>query len=326
MAISTASRRCTTTSLHPKLPDAVKKVVDDQIDGEIQSGLYGEGYRAMLEEARHSDNALMTLCLEILLTSGKKVNIMKEATMRIKNLKGFARQSLLKRPMNKISIKKYLALERKHAAAYDKALFDGKLELAVRHKDMQMMNHAFALEAMNLQAEIRKAMKVIDKFASVAGRPSVTHRNHQEIDAIVGDLNMSRVSAGEREIIEAIEQEVVETGEEMPPETARTLFRRDVATMEVGEVISIAQQLKDLAAEGKNAKNLIAAEEAQSRDEAAAAMTAHSKKAHPKINRARDKVNLNLLEKTVKGVQWYFNGHINFSYFTKILDNASDGP
>ncbi len=312
---------------HPKLPDAVKKVVDDQIDGEIQSGLYGEGYRAMLEEARHSDNALMTLCLESLLTSGKKVNIMKEATMRIKNLKGFARQSLLKRPMNKISIKKYLALERKHAAAYDKALFDGKLELAVRHKDMQMMNHAFALEAMNLQAEIRKAMKVIDKFRK-RGRKTFGYPSEiiKEIDAIVGDLNMSRVSAGEREIIEAIEQEVVETGEEMPPETARTLFRRDVATMEVGEVISIAQQLKDLAAEGKNAKNLIAAEEAQSRDEAAAAMTAHSKKAHPKINRARDKVNLNLLEKTVKGVQWYFNGHINFSYFTKILDNASDGP
>jgi len=124
----------------------------------------------------------------------------------------------------------YFTAERNAALKVQKALLDKDYEAASVAKRQQMLNHALATEAFKARAEIDKAMRVFDRFASrKQDLKDIPYGFIRQIDTLLSDRGLAPARAEDAKTYLAIAQDMATKGEDPEEIAHRTGWVQDAS-------------------------------------------------------------------------------------------------
>jgi len=315
----------------PDLKAAVKDAVSKQLDKELQGGMFGDALAEIAQMAAHSETRLEALVLERLILDAKttKQEMTKAAALRAKVLREHAANVIQGYRARNLSAKKFFGAEARLQLQYEKAVMDGNLKAAIRYKDMQGLQFALGMEALDTARMLRKADRVIKKYAKRGKKTlGLPLEILDGIDMILESVDLKPRTKGEREVIAEMQQWADEQrakGEDplLPKHVMETLDKKAYTDMTVGEIRGLHDSLKSLEYMGKMEKTLLSAQYAQDYDETVLKLV----DAASKIGRhvPGKTVNQDALDKTTEVLKEILYAHMKVDFIINLLDGGTDG-
>ena len=315
-------------STMPKISEAVRRGVQNVIDREIQQGLYGQDFQAIVADVRGNDKRILGLALEHVITKGNTGNTyVQDANIIVKNAKAYARQALLGKDVRDISVKKFLADERKYGRAFEKAIVEGNLELATRFKELQTLSQAFVQEAMAIEKKIAQTKKLIQKYAKRGlNTYGLDDSVLNAIDEVINDVRDRYV---DQETVKEFNQATTE--ELNTPEATKVITDITNSTlidMKLADLLALGEALGALQQAGKDTVKKTAEQREMAFNAAVAEIVEHGQKTFDpnKHDKSRRKVNQSFVENAKDKLDYAANEHMNVDSLCKKFDQNINGP